>query len=315
MATNAITGLTDEEEARRRQLAQQRANAVFGGAAKTAASFLDPTDPLNYLGMFGKTGKALFALTAGMRPQEAQAAKVWHGSPHKFNAFDASKIGSGEGAQAFGYGVYTAESKGIAKGYRDQLSDVGKFISDEASKYGLNLNPAVQFELKTLMDTSLADITVAKMIHNRYPHMRGTNIQDLAKSIEKTRKEGKGFLYEADLPDEQIAKMLDWDAPIKEQSEAIQKLAKQFGITSPNASGKDLVAASGAQRKEGAEKLRQAGIPGIKYFDANSRSPGGKETRNFVAFPGEEKAITILERNGKTINSLLSPDPFPSTIK
>jgi hypothetical protein len=76
MATNAITGLTDEEEAYRRQLAQERGNAVFGGAAKTAASFLDPTDPLNYLGMFGKSGKALFALTAGMRPQEANAMVV-----------------------------------------------------------------------------------------------------------------------------------------------------------------------------------------------------------------------------------------------
>ena len=28
---------------------------------------------------------------------------VWHGSPYKFNKFDASKIGTGEGAQAYGH--------------------------------------------------------------------------------------------------------------------------------------------------------------------------------------------------------------------
>lgn len=41
---------------------------------------------------------------------------VWHGSPHRFaptkenplGAFDAAKIGSGEGAQAYGYGHYLA---------------------------------------------------------------------------------------------------------------------------------------------------------------------------------------------------------------
>ena len=30
---------------------------------------------------------------------------VWHGSPHKFGKFDMSKIGTGEGAQAFGRGA------------------------------------------------------------------------------------------------------------------------------------------------------------------------------------------------------------------
>ena len=35
---------------------------------------------------------------------------VWHGSPYKFAKFDASKIGTGEGAQAFGHGLYVAEN-------------------------------------------------------------------------------------------------------------------------------------------------------------------------------------------------------------
>ena len=39
----------------------------------------------------------------------AKPMVVWHGSPHKFEKFDASKIGTGEGAQAYGHGLYRSE--------------------------------------------------------------------------------------------------------------------------------------------------------------------------------------------------------------
>jgi hypothetical protein len=44
---------------------------------------------------------------------------VFHGSPHKFDKFDLSKIGSGEGAQAYGHGLYFAENPAVAKKYAD----------------------------------------------------------------------------------------------------------------------------------------------------------------------------------------------------
>lgn len=47
----------------------------------------------------------------------APAMTVWHGSPHKFSKFDMSKIGTGEGAQAYGHGLYMAESPEVAKTY------------------------------------------------------------------------------------------------------------------------------------------------------------------------------------------------------
>jgi len=46
---------------------------------------------------------------------------AYHGSPHDFDQFDISKIGTGEGAQAYGHGLYFAEREGIAKSYRDAL--------------------------------------------------------------------------------------------------------------------------------------------------------------------------------------------------
>src|SRR3990167_2027108 len=42
---------------------------------------------------------------------------AFHGSPHKFDKFDMSKVGAGEGAQAYGHGLYFAENPEVAKSY------------------------------------------------------------------------------------------------------------------------------------------------------------------------------------------------------
>ena len=44
---------------------------------------------------------------------------VWHGSPHKWDAPSIDAVGTGEGAQVFGHGFYSAESPEVAKTYRD----------------------------------------------------------------------------------------------------------------------------------------------------------------------------------------------------
>jgi hypothetical protein len=57
-----------------------------------------------------------------LAPALAGAIKAYHGSPHKFDKFDISKIGTGEGAQAYGHGLYTAEAKDVGKEYQKKLS-------------------------------------------------------------------------------------------------------------------------------------------------------------------------------------------------
>ncbi len=43
--------------------------------------------------------------------------QAWHGSPYDFDKFDVGKMGSGEGAQAFGWGLYFTDLKSIANRY------------------------------------------------------------------------------------------------------------------------------------------------------------------------------------------------------
>jgi hypothetical protein len=52
-----------------------------------------------------------------------------------------------------------------------------------------------------------------------------------------------------------------------------------------------------AKTRGGAQALREAGIPGLRYFDGNSRS-AGEGTRNYVMFPGTEDRIRILRQYG-----------------
>lgn len=52
------------------------------------------------------------------------AHTVYHGSPHKFTKFDMSKIGTGEGKQQQGVGLYFAESKDVGQRYADRLADM-----------------------------------------------------------------------------------------------------------------------------------------------------------------------------------------------
>lgn len=46
--------------------------------------------------------------------------KTYHGSQSSFDKFDHSFMGSGEGAQAYGWGTYVSEVEGIAKAYAKQ---------------------------------------------------------------------------------------------------------------------------------------------------------------------------------------------------
>ena len=52
------------------------------------------------------------------------AQSAWHGSPHDFVEFLLSAIGTGEGAQAHGWGLYLAEKREAASGYGGKLYHV-----------------------------------------------------------------------------------------------------------------------------------------------------------------------------------------------
>jgi hypothetical protein len=147
-------------------------------------------------------------------------------------------------------------------------------------------------------------------------------LEELKKLNQKGAKLGGGAFYQADLPDEMVDRMLDWDKPLKEQPAAVReafqdimqsnlwdedtrKLISGVGIEADEITGKKLyellassdeLAGKGRFGKAASEELARRGVPGIRYLDAGSRGQGSSGTRNFVVFPGEEKKVKILKR-------------------
>jgi hypothetical protein len=275
----------------------------------------------------GQLAEQYMVNTGGILPLD-----VYHGTPHTLpptlknplGEFDASKIGTGEGAQAYGHGIYTAESPNVAKGYAEQLSTAQGPLGDVAKYWRKNGGESAFRSFAK--DAGLPP----------------AEIENTANVIRNT-----GNLYKVDLPDEKIAKMLDFDKPLSQQKNILDALTPEnMGLTlRPSVNGGYMAYLAdgkpiglqvkgvtpkvfrerwlerlkemgdlegGAGRAVGylggtvpgdlpplvSKALRQAGIPGIKYFDEMSRS-AGEGTRNFVVFPGEEKNMTILERNGQ----------------
>jgi hypothetical protein len=222
-------------------------------------------------------------------------ATVWHGSPHVFDKFDASKIGTGEGAQAYGHGLYLAESPHVAKNYQQQLTE--RTGAEGQAAY-----------LKRMYKDNALDIARGQLEHPSLTPEARKYAQDVVDALQAGRV-NDGALYKVDLPDSAIAKMLDWDAKLSQQSPEVQSaLRKHMGPewdkTWDNFQGVNAydVLAGGrhgnpAGNVDAANKLRAAGIPGIRYLDGGSRGTGAG-TSNYVIFPGNESLLQILERNG-----------------
>lgn len=278
---------------------------------------------------------------------------VFHGSPAKFQKFDPTKIGSGEGAQSYGYGHYVAESPKTAESYR---SSVTKFNVEDGPIKGI----ATLIAAKGKEGENLARKTYKEL---------GDQLEPTIKKA-KDIVEQQSSLYKVDLPDEQIAKMLDWDKPLNKQvpevKDALKKLGYQIDdkklsefddallsalssdipVDLPkqplNLTGEAIYRQLG-NPQQASQKLRDIGIPGIRYLDEGSRSnfkvqntykgqPYGEPvsfmtekqaqdyaaeqiqkgfgaeilpgTSNFVVFPGNEDLLRILERNNQPLSLL-----------
>nr|DAE34539.1 MAG TPA: crystallin beta/gamma motif-containing protein [Caudoviricetes sp.] len=77
---------------------------------------------------------AAHPIVIGGKVQNGQGLeqRAWHGSPHDFDEFDLGHIGSGEGFNNHGYGLYFSKSKRIAQDYKKRLGkNIGKLYEVE----------------------------------------------------------------------------------------------------------------------------------------------------------------------------------------
>jgi hypothetical protein len=209
-------------------------------------------------------------------------ATVFHGSPHRFTKFDSSKIGTGEGNQTYGYGLYLAENPAVANDYKRQLSSEFFWRDLDAA-----LPTALKGKAPDWTDALLSGKTVDDLASTLKRPWEKSLLQQNKAKIESVidAHKASGNLYQVDLPDVQIAKMLDYDKPLSQQAPEIKAKLKavvddQMGAgiwdkwlkTSPDFKNLENDLFEDKAPQEISALLRQAGISGIRYLDQNSRA-------------------------------------------
>lgn len=220
------------------------------------------------------------------------ALSAYHGTPHKVDRFTTAKIGTGEGAQVYGWGLYFAEQEEVARKYYHQLSDPSQhaynwldiderdMLKDRLAADGIPINVASKEDISSTLELMMEDPELD------WSHEQLSRMESARESVENA----PGSVYKVRLnvePDE----LLDWDKPLSEQSEKVRagvlrtagKLEAggwQYyypGLPFEKWTGGQLYEAfsqSGGVRttpKVLSERLASAGIKGIRYLDQGSR--------------------------------------------
>lgn len=235
---------------------------------------------------------------------------AYHGTPHTIKGkFDISKVGTGEGAQAYGHGMYFAENPSVAGEYAKNLSN-----RDITNQGRLNAHANAQRLAALAGDPKYAADDIKFVLESNPNHEQKKLLTETLGYLEsgayKNPLETTGNLYKVDIPDEYIPNMLDYDKPLNQQTNIINNiLSKNSGFTGQTkreiqelvkqgAKGEDLIKLFGKDQKELSEELSNLGIKGIRYKDAMSRG-ADEGTSNFVVF--EPSNVKILEQNSKPI--------------
>lgn len=257
--------------------------------------------------------RAEFVLTGSDRPADTGAASgqmgldlrqhpAWHGSPRDFDEFSLHKIGTGEGAASYGWGLYFADKKGVAEHYKKGLSHKA-LIEKARDAYDEFDSPDGALEnLLASDDLNAGEKTFMKALADEdwfgydYPHQavsaafmsprkRGF---DHSPEMEKAIA-GMGRLYQVNLAPAED-EYLDWDKPLSEQSEKVRAALENapVEIKAIKMGGADIYDAladyfsdgqpgSGERNPEAASRyLASIGISGIRYLDQGSRNASTK---------------------------------------
>jgi len=247
---------------------------------------------------------------------------AYHGTPHTIKGkFDISKVGTGEGAQAYGHGMYFAENPAVAKNYATDRSYVGKFMAGTPDKTPWDAQRIAQDTLNVHGDNAIAELqsTLKANSQSKNPKQLEANkkVEEAINLLKTNQLQPTGNLYKVDIPDEYIPNMLDWDKPLSQQPKAVQDALAKYDPDLYSPKGADYDSAElgqsiyqriiqnnvqkfghGGNQKRASEDLNALGIKGIKYYDEGSRE-AKKGTSNFVVF--EPSEVKILEQNSKPL--------------
>lgn len=271
--------------------------AIVGGLA---AGDQERQDLLGGFGVAGitKAGGPMANALAETVLARPPGIRAYHGSPYDFDRFDLSKIGSGEGNQVYGHGLYFAENPAVATGYKaagqpsylgaDRISAAQQLLKDAGGDRAGALSLA---QARMSATTKYGEGKLWQDVINNFDHLVGT---------------GPGKMYEVNL-NASPEQFINWDQPLAQQppqvGTALGNVVDQTykpgfykDFSTAGADFKDVVQhLDNIDPADLSQALARASVPGVRYLDAGSRSAGvgsrtmtgERPTSNYVVFnPG-----------------------------
>ena len=267
---------------------------------------------------------------AGGGNGDFRARKVFHGSGAQFDKFDHSFMGTGEGAQAFGWGTYVTEVEGIGKQYAKAMRD--NKISEKHKENAIVNNLARQTLASNNGDKNAALDELKNLLNESWSDKKRVKAQIKIIETGKFLPESKvkANLYTVEIPDDNGTNYLRWKADnnqetIDKLNVAYRNMLLERGVPAEDISpyfepfGKglsgntiyNLFARELGGDKAASEFLNRQGLVGISY-PANATT-GGREdgARNYVIFNENDAQIEsrTMFRIAKT------PQEFDATQK
>ena len=228
-------------------------------------------------------------------------ADAWHGSPHTFDKFSKDKIGTGEGAQAFGHGLYFTDKESIGRYYatnvtqKDNYEEMRTWTDEELSARIVQVYNADAAGITN--DFEWNEVSIAE------------EILDKRKKGEDTiQPKSKRNLYKVKLWEGKEQNLLDWNKPITQ--EQLNKFVDKLKEENPELSNerekeiKEWKFETGSgfygviteeffngNEKITSEFLNRAGFDGIKYLAEGGRTnkiAQGITKGEFVDYEGSQ---------------------------
>lgn len=256
--------------------------------------------------------------------------RAWHGSSHDFDKFDLGYIGTGEGAQAHGWGLYFAGNKDISQGYANKLSNPVGEVNVAGITYSIGRGGGSWRVRNIATGELISKMKIVKAISALYTEQgKDKALKYLKDKADQTRKFKKiwidaydwlknqeiddsqwhnGKLYEVEIPD--IDTLLDEQKSLSEQPSKVKKAILDYyrsrpdeyiapedeTLTGNNETGKEFLKDVIFQlRREGSNTPERDASLLLNSFGINGITYyGNRDGRCYVVF--DDKAVQIIDK-------------------
>lgn len=244
-----------------------------------------------------------------------EAMTVYHGSGAKFDKFDHAFMGTGEGAQAYGWGSYVTEVEGVGRSYATTMRD--KAISEKHKENAILNNLARQTLASNNGDKNAALDELRNLLNESWSDKKRVKAEikiiETGKFLPETKV--KANLYTVEIPDDNGSNYLHWekrgDAELQERVlNGLMKIgfeiepdgnhitltrAADMVVLNSNATGADLyteLSEALGSDKAASQFLNDMGFVGISYPAQAMTGGRADKARNYVVFNEDDLQIT-----------------------